>query len=373
MTSPFHIWQARLAPHRPLLRDLLLILVTALVCFLYFSEQWLNDSRAQRQQALNALALQLADASYVPLAANNLVSLNVLAQQMTVQPPVVGVRIERLDHTPASSAGIQLGMQAQAAIGDDEQKIIGQVLLFGEPAKAQPVWPFVLLLLCLLGLRAALTFFWQQLVPMTTRSWRDLRERSSEQPQSADAPPLLQLPQVEAQLDLSVMNYDRLQQRFTSSALSQLLSSYDTLIAQVAAVYGASVTSPLPAASLSLKHSQADEAVFLLTCCARLLQSQCQQVNQQRHADGESCLSLRLLLSREAPEELRQRVQQHAPGEHLQLLLPGLSEELQARFSTQLLEQWQDHGDQWQLLTEVRLAERYQKLIAAQLANLQPA
>lgn len=368
MPSGFAAVRAALTPHRHLLRDLLLILITSLVCFLYFSEQWLNDSRAQRQQSLNALALQLADACYVPLAANNLVSLNVLAHQITVQAPVIGVRIERLDQTVASSAGESQGMQAQAAIGDDEQKIIGQVLVFGEPAQPQPIWPFVLLLLCLLGLRAALTFFWQQLVPMTTKSLRELRERG-QQDKSVQAalPPLLELPKVEARLDLSVVNYERLQQRFTPSALAQLLTCYDELIAQVAQVYGASCEARLPHASLSLKHSHADEAVFLLTCCAKLLQSGWQQLNQQRHDNGESCLSVQLLLSVDAPAALRQRVQQTAPADQLQLLLAALSEELQSRFSAQLLEQWQDHDDQWQLLTQVRLAERYQKLIDAQL------
>lgn len=373
MNPPFRIWQARLAPHRSLLRDLLLIVVTCLVCFLYFSEQWLNDSRAQRQQALNAFALQLADSSYVPLAADNLVSLNVLAQQLAAQPPVVGVRIERLNGQLASSAGVEQGMQAQAAIGDDAEKIIGRVLVYGQPVAAQPFWPFLLLLLCLLGLRAALTFFWQQLVPLSAKTWRDLRERGQGEASAVRAeaqPPLLALPQVEARLDVSVVNFERLQQRFTPSALAQLLACYDELLTQVAQVYGASCDAPLPAASLSLRHTQADEAVFLLSCCAKLLLAGCERLNQQRHESGESCLSLRLLLSRDAPETLRQPVQQSGPAQQLQLLLPGLSPELQSRFTVRLLEQWQDHDDHWQLFTEVRLAERYQKLIASQLASL---
>jgi hypothetical protein len=374
MPSRFTALVRALAFHQPLLRDLLLILVSCVICFLYFNEQWLNHSQTRQQQALNALAAQLASNSYVPLASGNLVSLNVLTRQLASQPPVVGARIERLDGGTASSAGLDQGMQAAAAISDDAQQIIGKVVVYGTPVTLPAVWPFVLLLICLLGVRVAFTFFWHQLQPLKARlssdGWRSLW--ANEPPSNkAIGPGELAAntfesptPTIKARIDIHIINYERLQQRFTPTALQKVLDCYDARLQQVADIYGFEKMPLVSHTSLELHHVNEEEALFMAACAASLFRLCCEQLDEQRRAAGEACLSFSLLLSIEGAPSSRAG---HPP---FALLLQELTEQLANRLHCRLVEQWQEEDGRWQLLALDGLAERYQKLMAAQLASL---
>ncbi len=366
-------WRDTLYPHRYLLRDLLLISFCCLICLLYFNEQWLNNSSEQRQQSLDGLATQLAQYSYVPLAANNRVSLNVLAQELAAQPSVTGVRIETLSRDAVTRTGEPGAVKAVAVVGGQQRDVIGRVVVFGKAAETPALWPFFLLWLCLLGVRAAMTFLWEQLLPFSSRTWQNLRDKTRILRNTAPSPETtpLQLPRHEARLDVGIVDYGRLEQCCTEEALRQLVADYDAVLQRIARLYGARVERALgPRAVLVLPHAQADEAVFMLTCCARLVQNCIKQLNQTREEKGQSCLQLRLLLSQQAPEALRETSQYKVAAGHLCLLLPALSPVLQQRLSAQLLEQWQDDNAPWQLLAGIQLAERYQQLITSQQQRL---
>lgn len=360
--------------HRKLLKDLLLILMSCLVCFLYFSEQWHHQSRTQRQQGLEALAVQLAETSYVPLAADNLVSLNVLTGQLVALPPVGGARVEYLDRRLASSAGDKATMKAVAAVGGQQKDIIGRVVVYGKPVAGLSFWPFWILLLCLLGIRVAVALFWEQLVPFSSRAIKGIKKYSQATrrvTRSAPVPTLPVEPAASAQLDIQVCDYARLSQWFTPTALQQTLAAYDALLRRVAGIYGVTLDSPLGATTkLELGHDSAEEAVFLLSCCANLFMAACDTLNAQRRESGDTCLAFSLLLSQQAPDELRESLNQQEVEQQLRLLVAAPSDHLKARLNAHHLEQWQGEDDVWQLLTDATLAERYRKLVASQLDSL---
>lgn len=371
MPAKMTAWRSAFQTHRRLLVDLLLMLGSCLVCFLFFTEQWYGRGNAERQQSLHTLAAQLADSSYVPLAANNLVSLNVLTSQLSARPPVVGVRIERLDGSVVSSAGEESALQVTAIVGADDGDAIGRVRVFSEALPGLPVWTFLLLLLALLGLRVALDFFWQQLVPLSTRTWQTLREGRRAPDTGPQAEPPVATPLEEVRLEVAVAGFERLQQRYTPTALAQLLDEYGSLLRKAARVYDADGDGVLATGKTTfmLHHENAAEAVFLSLCCARLLVKCVDRLSGQRQQQGESCLSLCLLASLDAPEALRDRIRTKDMS-GTQLLLAGDLGVLSSRMTARPLEQWQQEDERWQLFTDIELAERYQKLIASQLASL---
>lgn len=375
MPAKMTAWRSTFEARRRLFLDLLLILGSCLVCFLFFSEQWHGRGNAERQQSLHTMAAQLADSSYVPLAANNLVSLNVLTSQLAARPPVVGVRIERLDGSVASSAGEESALQVTAVVGADGGEAIGRVRIFSEALPGLPVWAFLLLLLVLLGLRVALDFFWQQLVPLSTRTWQTLREgRQSPDTGDRQAEPPVATPLEEVRLEVVVAGFERLEQRYTPTALALLLDEYGGLLRKAARVYDADGDGVLATGKTTflLHHDSAAEAVFLSLCCARLLAGCADRLSRQRQQQGESCLSLGLLASLDAPEALRDRMRTKGMS-GTQLLLAGDPGALSSRMTARLLEQWQQDDERWQLFTDIELAERYRELVEAQCANLMTA
>lgn len=370
MPAKMAAWRSNFATHRRLYLDLLMILGSCLVCGLFFSEQWHNQSSAERQQSLNALAVQLANDSYVPLAGNNLVSLNVLTSQLVAQPPVMGVRIERLDGSVASSAGESSSLSVMAPVSADASEVIGRVRIYSEPLPALPVWSFLLLLILLLGLRMVLDLFWKQLVPFSSRTWLSLREGRRTHEEKEAEPPMA-IPLAEARLDLRVASFEKLEQRFTPTALSQLLNEYTGLVRKVAQVYDATGELSLAngRAVLLLHHEDESEAMFHALCCAKLLVACTQLLSQQRQKLGDGCLTLGMLASLSAPEALRDKVQGKALN-GVQLLLAGDVSTLTPWLTLHLLEQWQEENQRWQLFTDIELTERYRTLVTAQCSSL---
>lgn len=358
------------ATHRPLVLDLLLILLCCLVAGLYFNEQWLDHSQRLRQQAIASLANQLADSSYVPLADNNRISLNVLAQQLNHQLPVAGVRIKRLDGSVISSAGHKSALEAQAAIGRGDQEIIGRVVVYGERESSFSWWPFLLIVLCLLGLRAAFSLFWEQLLPQSLRHWRDLRQKlqnttavqAVQQESAAVAAPL-----VEARLTVRIINYARICERYTTSARDQLVDAYNAVFVQVAADHAVEVSYLNGNNLLIMQRASEEEALFALAQFAQQLRLCCDIVDRQRRAAGDPCLAFSLLLHTAAAPLTQAGMLPFG------LLLDAPSEWLVERLRARLAEHWREGGSSWQLLAidglaaefEQRLDDRAAQLVAA--------
>lgn len=356
-------WCSRGTIHRPLVLDLLLIILCCLVAGLYFNEQWADRSQQLRQQAITSLANQLADASYVPLADNNRISLNVLAQQLDKQLPVAGVRIKRLDGSIVSSAGSKSGLQAQAAVGRDGQEIIGRVVVYGSVPTSLAWWPFLLVMLCLLGLRTAFSLFWEQLLPQSLRQWHDLRQRLQAHAQGSnprDTPEAVVVPLVEARLAVRIVNYTRLCERYTCAARDHLVDAYDVLFAQVAAEHGLEAARLNGNNLLTVKRASKAEALFALAQFAEQLRLCCERLDKERRTAGDPCLAFSLLLhSADAPLAQVGMLP-------FALLLKAPSEWLEERLHYRLVEHWQEGGSSWQLLAVDGLAAEFgQRLEAA--------
>lgn len=371
MTIITAAWRDSAARHKQLLKELALILVACLVCFLYFNQQWLEQSEAQRRQAVTAIAEQLAAESFVPLSANNLVSLNVLVSQVAERLPVVGAELQGLDGEAHVSSGQLDGMRSLAVISDGGAQIIGKVILYSQPVSGLPFWPFFLLLLCLLGLRLAVHAFWRQLLPLPRKlqqQWQlgqaQLNRLLEKQPVATTTAEAPQAPQIRLTLAIRVSNHARLQQRLTPQALQGSLADYDRLLQQVAAIYGLQSESLDAESRLTLHHASHEEGIFLLACAACLYLICCQRLDQQRRADGAPCLQFSLLLHDDKAPQVEPSPQPFT------LLLKQWPERLGERLHCQPIKAWEEDEQPWQLLALDALAERYQKLIAAQAESV---
>lgn len=339
-----------------------MLLLCGVVCFLYFNEQWLTHGQTERRQTLRNLADQLAAESYVPFAADNRVSLNVLVSRLASRTPVMSVTVETLDNQVLSSAGKPLGetIRVTSAIGDADQ-VIGRVVVHGKAIDNLSSLAFIALLLLLAGIRIALYMLWSKLVPLTdkVKTWRSALPRPSKlrEPMMSLKPAL---PVGDVLLTLSISNFDKLNERLTPTALQGVLVDYQQTLNNVMAVYGMA-TQPLDKKlTFKLPYVDQNESLFLLVCAATLFKLCCQQIDKKRHAQGDVCLAFDYVVALEqAPDvELQEN--------KLLLVTDSLDAQLINRLDYQLIEQWQKNNTEWYLLDVHQLVERYLKLIEAQ-------
>lgn len=347
--------------HQHLVKELVMLLLCGVVCFLYFNEQWLAHGQAERRQTLRNLADQLAEESYVPFAADNRVSLNVLVSRLASRQPVVAVAVENLDKLVLSSAGKPLGdtIRVTSAIGDKEQ-IIGRVVVHGKAVDNLSTTAFVILMLLLVGVRVALYMLWAKLVPLTdkVRNWRNVLPRGKGPESAATVMP--QLPLGDVLLTLTVTNHDTLTARLTPGALQDAMAPYQIALDNVVSVYGMTSQPLAKRLTFRLPYVDETESLFLLTCAAALFNLCCKKISAERRAAGDVCLSFGVLISVDQAPDVTE------PGAEFVLLLSALDPHLVGRLDYQLLQQWQENGQEWFLLAVERLVGRYVKLIEAQ-------
>lgn len=365
-------WKQFISSHQQLFSQWLLILLSCLVCFLYFNQYWLTAGEKLQQQSLTALADQLANESYVPLSSGNRVSLNVLVAQLEAQPQVAGVRIERLDGSVLSRAGTEQpsGVHAISAIDDGNQWVIGKVVVSGQQLDDILFWPFGLLVLLLLAASFVLHAIRHQLLPWSQKvvQWRSalaLKLADLPEKQLVESP-VTRLPLLAYQLHLQALEYQYLQQRLTQSALDQVVADYAGLFGRIAKIYGLEVGIDAARMEATLQHREAGEGLFLLSCAACLFRTCSQQLSENRRQRGDVCLTFSIIVA-----------EQQAPlistdQAEISLLASLLPEELTSRVSyrrkdvtaTELAD------DNWQLIIVDGLIERYQKLINAQALSV---
>lgn len=369
-------WRQLWQDEQPLVRELVLMLLMAVVVGLYFLKQADALIEQEQRRSGEALAGQLATASAEYLASGNLLSLSVMAQQTAMLDAVGRVEIRNQQDQVVASAGAeqQVGLSVSQPVRM-EDSVNGRVLLWlpVTEGRAAPLeHRFVLLVLALLLLRLVVAFAWRRL-----RAEPPAAEDDSEL-LDADLLPVLTLNQTSeaprAWLRVAIVNFDRLQARCTRDMLEEIVSGYAVLLAQVAEVYGARLLSPLAArAELLIQSDSRGEACFQALCAGTLFRRLARELSEQRKENERITLEFKLLATSYGNS-----------AESWSLCLAGLpgrvhvSEADMQRYEldTRLLFQGErclnvlleDRTERLQPIEQ--LAQRYQKLIADQASRL---
>ncbi|MDF1782452.1 MAG: hypothetical protein P1U67_14260 [Alcanivoracaceae bacterium] len=359
---------------RTMLRELSLMLVAALVIGIYFLEHVHSTLEHNRREAAEALAQQLSTSSAEFVVTGNLVSLNVIAGHAASLPTVSRIEFRSVAGIVLSSAGEPRGdgLPVSRAVRVDEDGVAGTVELW--PANTSVEQEkylesnFVLVVFCLLALRVLAEVVWRRLQS----------ERNSDDDIEADMVPVLSMTQAneipKARLRISIVNFDRMRDRLTTSLIEEMVAPYRKILEGIAGVYGAQVNAELgKQCALEFKAESRADVAFQALCAGMLFRRVAREVSEQRKKQGRSALEFKLLVSCEADTNaswsmcvagLPGRV--HVPEAEL------LKLELDARLLYQAERCIEiSNGETTIRLQPVeQLAQRYQKLIAAQAAAL---
>ncbi|AJD49580.1 hypothetical protein S7S_15840 [Isoalcanivorax pacificus W11-5] len=290
-------WRQWIIGERPLLRELAVLLLASLLIGLYFLEHLDSRLAEARRDYLGALAIQVAENAVEYTATNNLVSLNVIARRTGELGPVARVTLEDAggrvlasSGTPVEAAPVQQPMRLA------DGGIVGVVKLWpaAETATRKKVEAgFVLLVLCLLGLRV--------LVLMLERRLRG--EPLWHLPPAAPAPVEEQAPEaaapvpVTAVLRLALVNEAHLRGRYTDSLFASLLAPYEQALAEVTLLYGGALQTRLDEGALIGFQGEPADAAFNAVCAGMLFLKVSRQLAEQRKQAGQMALEFKLLVT----------------------------------------------------------------------------
>lgn len=377
-------WQDMLRTHvrreYRVIRDLVLIFVVSIVVGSYFLQRMDGEVHGVERQHLDALSHLTAQNSVEYLASGNGVNLGVIARQVAALDPVRGVAIRNLQGKLLASGG-QPGNESAAitsGVRQDDGTPLGTVSLWAAPMTAphrQMEDGFVVVMLILLMLRVLVEV-------IRRRLWPESRPVSAPEPERESIPPEPESAATNATasatavLRVSIVNFDRMRARFTASLLADLVREYNGLLQRLASLYGARVDQDLGArACLVMTGTSVSEAAFSALCAGQLFLRASRRLSEKRKAAGHTPLEFKLLVSTETDEA--------ATWSLCQAGLPGrvhvLDEELvQQELDTRVLYQPERclavaAGEQTLRLQPIeQLAQRYQKLVAAQADKLVP-
>ena len=359
---------------RPLLRELLLILLASLVVGIFFLEHVHSTLAHNRHEAAEALAQQLASTSAEYVVTGNMVSLNVIAGHAARLPTVSRVEFRSVAGNVLASAGPMQEAEAPVsrAVRLEDQSVAGNVELWPADTSTRQEKNlesnFVLVVICLLALRVLGEVVWRRLQV----------EREEPEEVDADMVPVLSMSQTndppKALLRISIVNFDRMQERLTSGLIEEMVASYRSALEGIAGVYGARVVQTLgKQCALEIRAESRAEAAFQALCAGMLFRRLARSITEQRKQQGRTPLEFKLLVTCAANIEaswsmcvagLPGRV--HVPESELEKM------ELDARLLYQAdrcLEV--SNGETILRLQPIeQLAQRYQKLIADQAATL---
>ncbi|MBQ0754541.1 MAG: hypothetical protein KBT87_10165 [Gammaproteobacteria bacterium] len=386
-----------------LLRELSLMLVVALVVGVYFLEHVHTTLEHSRRQSAQALAQHIAGSSAEYVVTGNLVSLNVIATHAAALETVERVEFRSVAGIVLASAGSarsETVIPVSRAVRLEDQSVAGTVELWPSNTSAAQEenlesW-FVLVALCLLALRVAGEAIWRRLK----------MERASPEDVEADMVPILTMSQThgshvnsaartnigagtgidgsgeadeehdtaKAVLRISIVNFDRMQDRLTAQLLDEMVSAYREPLDGIALVYGAKIVTPLGKECLLAFYGDRKEAsAFQAVCAGMLFRAVTRRVSEQRKKQGRSALEFKVLISSDS--DARTSWAFCLAGVPGRVHIPE-AELIGMELDTRLLYQAErcievSNGESSVRLQPVeQLAQRYQKLIAGQVESL---
>ena len=309
-------WRPWIRQQRSLLRELILMLLAMLVVGVYFLEHFSAGLEQERKVQLQALAQQTARRVAEALASEDSISINLIGRETVQLKPVVGIRFDDTAGEQVGAAGEKtspLRVTVPAALPDGE--LAGTLTLLGDNTlspRKQIEAGFVLAVLCLLLLRVAAALIQQRLQPPQV-----LEEPDTPAPAAAPVPPQNDAPfppiarspvpdggQLQAQLRLSIVNFDHIRQRYTDDALQEVLAEYQQLLEQVAALYDGH---PGPAigeqAGLYFYQGPASRAAFSALCAGLLFLRVVRLLAPQRKQAGKVSLEFKALVTADADQD----------------------------------------------------------------------
>lgn len=386
MTAEKARWRQWIDSERPLLRELAVLLLACLALGLYFLEHFDSRLERERQRHLEALASLMAESAAEYTATGNLVSLNVLARQAGALAPVARVALtDAGGRLLASSGEAGAGTPVEQTMRLADGGIVGRVSLYpaaSSGARQQLEAGFVLLVLCLLGLRVVWAMGARRLrgEPL----WRVPEPETMPVAPPGATPPQETSP-VAAQLCLTLVNAPYLRGRYTDTLFAALLAPYERLLQEVVAQYrDARLLTPLgEGAVVVFEGVEAEQAALRAICAGWLFLHGSRSVAEQRKRARELPLEFKLLVTVEQDAERNRAVcEAGVPGrlsvpqaELLALSLdrcvlyqPDQAVGVQYYADAQYAEDAQHPALQLQPL--LRLAQRYQQQITEQAEQL---
>lgn len=379
-----------------LLRELSLMLVVALVVGVYFLEHVHSTLEHSRRQSAQALAQHIAGSSAEYVVTGNLVSLNVIATHAAALETVERVEFRSVAGIVLASAGdarSETVLPVSRAVRLEDQSVAGTVELWPRNTSAKQEenlesW-FVLVVLCLLALRVAAEAIWRRLK----------MEREQPDDVEADMVPVLTMSQTsgsqgggarvavdligasdlgndaaQAVLRISIVNFDRMQDRLTPQLLNEMVAAYRDSLEGIAQVYGAKIVETLGRQCLLVFSGEAKEqAAFQAVCAGMLFRAVTRRISEQRKKQGRSALEFKMLISSDS--DARTSWAFCLAGVPGRVHIPE-AELIGMELDTRLLYQAErcievSNGESSVRLQPVeQLAQRYQKLIAGQVESL---
>jgi hypothetical protein len=382
-----------------LLRELSLMLVVALVVGVYFLEHVHSTLEHSRRQSAQALAQHLAGSSAEYVVTGNLVSLNVIATHAAALETVERVEFRSVASIVLASAGAtpsEAVLPVSRAVRLEDQSVAGTVELWPRNTSATleenlESW-FVLVVLCLLALRVAGEAIWRRLkmeraqpddveadmVPVLTMSQTSGSQGIGENGARADADLVgandPEADAAQAVLRISIVNFDRMQDRLTPQLLNEMVAAYREPLEGISQVYGAEIVETLGRQCLLVFSGEAKEqAAFQAVCAGMLFRAVTRRVSEQRKKQGRSALEFKVLISSDS--DARTSWAFCLAGVPGRVHIPE-AELIGMELDTRLLYQAErcievSNGESSVRLQPVeQLAQRYQKLIAGQVESL---
>lgn len=370
----FMDWRFRLRQERRLLSDLVIILVASLVVGVWFLERSGEQLRGEQRQHMESLAVLTGLNAREYLASGNRVSLNVIARQTASLSTVRRLVIRDPSGQELASAGDPAnGVEPVTRALRRED---------GSPAATVQIWPessvarqrrlengFVLVTLLLLVLRVIGEFIRRRLLPAAEpEAGRPAAEVPDVANRSSEAAAQL------AWMRISIVNFDRMQDRFTASLLEELLAEYEKLLRRVAGLYGARLEAGLgQRARLVFSGSSGSDAAFSAVCAGQLFLQAARRLSTTRKTRGHTPLEFKVLVAGDEDQGRNWSLcvagvpgRVHVPAAQL----TGLELDTRLLYHAERVLEARA-GETTLLLQPVdQLAQRYQRLVATQADKL---
>lgn len=279
-------WRPWIGRQHTLLRELILMLLAMLVVGIYFLEHYSASLEQERAVQLKALAEQTARRAAEALASEDSISINLIGRETVALAPVAGVRFLNPAEVQVGLSGVgdaDLVVSVPVALPDGE--LAGSLTLLGDNDQAprQSIEAgFVVAVLCVLLLRLAFTLVRERLMPPPPAE-PEVVETALPQPVPDDegptvprvSPELTETPidpeRIQAQLRLSIVNFNAIRQRYTEQAVNEVLADYQQMLNRAVAIYGGQVSQPIGSqAGVVFCQLPVSQAAFAALCAGLL-------------------------------------------------------------------------------------------------------
>ncbi|MEE3322069.1 MAG: hypothetical protein VX258_15375 [Pseudomonadota bacterium] len=305
-------WRPWIGRQQTLLRELILMLLAMLVVGIYFLEHYSSSLEQEREIQLKALAEQTARRAAEALASEDSISINLIGRETVALAPVAGVRFLNPAEVQVGLAGISDGdfyVSVPVALPDGE--LAGSLTLLGEnrDASRQNIEAgFVLAVLCVLLLRLAYTLVRERLMPPSEAPL--VAAPPAPEPETVSAPAQMEsvVPvrsetpidpeRIQAQLRLSIVNFEAIRQRYTEQAVEEVLVDYQRLLDKAVAVYGGQVSQPIGRqAGVVFCQLPVSQAAFAALCAGLLFLRVVRLLAPLRKQQGKVPLEFKALMT----------------------------------------------------------------------------